>query len=986
MAERLVGRSWELNALVDLLGARREGRGRGFVVLGDAGIGKTTLASAFAERAEADGYAVGWGRCPEGEAVPYWPWRQALRAIDPAMPLAEVAPAGRPAMFGDVADRLASATAERPAAIILEDVHVADGSSLALLQFLSGVLPEVNCVLLLTSRDNSVDLLPGAAELLQSLPSAFGRLTLAGLDRSETAELIEQVLGRAADDVADAVFERTGGNPFFVEELTRLHAARGGSSGVGAPAGVGQVVGRRIARLHQQTHDCLAAAAVLGDDAPLSQLATVAQRPISEVLELMEEAADARLAILDGSRYRFAHALVREVVYDGLGAAQRAALHARAGEAIIGSCCSRGIHVPKYGLPLAKCCSSEKVEINAGQVADHFRRAVGHPAVERTGEYAVIAARSAMSRAGYEQAVRFYHWALGAQVDDELTIRLELGEAQVLSGEMSAGRAALRQVARDCLAAGDGELGVRAVLAMGGGAGGFEVDVSDVEQQALVERALELLPDGDSVIKASGLARVALGRAHAEDDTRNVAQAAVAMARRLGNARAEAAAIAAWCDTAAGPDFVAERIHEARRMLALAEGEGEVTLALLARRLLVVALLEQGDFDAADEHIAAYARGAEQLHAPFFTWLVPIWRGMRALMSGDLAQTETYLSEAADLAKQAESTNADLMVFTLRVAKADATGTMPACLELIDDVFSSFWETPMAHGYGAYFLFKAGERARAARLLEQRLAEGVADYPMDAEWLTSVALLGETGRLMGNRNVVIGCRDALRPYASLWTFDGLGGACYGPVADYLSRFDQFLGEPAALAAHTAHAAPTRPAGQLLRSGAGWTVRWRDESVLVADSKGMRDLAALLAQPRTAVHVLDLLGVAAQASSGGYGPVLDAPARAAYTARLRDLTEDIGDAELSGDAGRLERLQAEHDFIAHELAAALGLGGRARVAGDPVERARKAVSMRVGAAIKMIDGLHPSLGRHLRASVRTGRYCVYEPEEDVSWQV
>jgi hypothetical protein len=83
---------------------------------------------------------------------------------------------------------------------------------------------------------------------------------------------------------------------------------------------------------------------------------------------------------------------------------------------------------------------------------------------------------------------------------------------------------------------------------------------------------------------------------------------------------------------------------------------------------------------------------------------------------------------------------------------------------------------------------------------------------------------------------------------------------------------------------------------------------------------------------------------------------------------------------------LERLRAEHDFIAHELAAALGLGGRARVAGDPVERARKAVSMRIGAAIKMIDGVHPSLARHLRASVRTGRHCVYEPEHDVSWQI
>lgn len=70
------------------------------------------------------------------------------------MPLAEVAPAGRPAMSGDVADGLTRATELRPAAVILEDSHIADGPSLALLQFLVSVLPELRCMLLLTSRDD----------------------------------------------------------------------------------------------------------------------------------------------------------------------------------------------------------------------------------------------------------------------------------------------------------------------------------------------------------------------------------------------------------------------------------------------------------------------------------------------------------------------------------------------------------------------------------------------------------------------------------------------------------------------------------------------------------------------------------------------------------------------------------------------------------------------------------------------------------------
>ena len=75
MVDRLVGRRWELGALTELLDAARSGRGSGLLLLGDAGIGKTTLAHALAERAP--DFTVGWGRCLETEATPYWAWRQA---------------------------------------------------------------------------------------------------------------------------------------------------------------------------------------------------------------------------------------------------------------------------------------------------------------------------------------------------------------------------------------------------------------------------------------------------------------------------------------------------------------------------------------------------------------------------------------------------------------------------------------------------------------------------------------------------------------------------------------------------------------------------------------------------------------------------------------------------------------------------------------------------------------------------------------------
>jgi hypothetical protein len=355
---------------------------------------------------------------------------------------------------------------------------------------------------------------------------------------------------------------------------------------------------------------------------------------------------------------------------------------------------------------------------------------------------------------------------------------------------------------------------------------------------------------------------------------------------------------------------------------------------------------------------------------------------MRALMRADHARVDAYLTEAADLARHAQSENAELMVFTLHIGKADATGMMAEHLELIDAVMAPFSAAPMAQGYLAYYLVKAGESDRAARLVEQRISDGLAAIPKDGEWLTCIALLGEASRVLEHNAAVSACAAVLQPYRELWLYDGLGAACYGKVADVLDRFAAFLGaRPVDPPVH-----PTPGAvGELRRTGAVWSLSWRGVQATVADAKGVRDLAELLRRPGIPIHVLDLVG-AERPINGDTGPVLDQQARTAYRTRLRELADELAKAEQFADVGRAERLRTEQDFLAHELAAALGLGGRARASGDPVERARKAVSMRIAAAIKAIGQVHPPLGRHLKASIRTGRLCVYEPEDDVSWQL
>ena len=139
---------------------------------------------------------------------------------------------------------------------------------------------------------------------------------------------------------------------------------------------------------------------------------------------------------------------------------------------------------------------------------------------------------------------------------------------------------------------------------------------------------------------------------------------------------------------------------------------------------------------------------------------------------------------------------------------------------------------------------------------------------------------------------------------------------------------------------------------------------------------------LLARPGVELHCLELADRPAE--TGGDAPVLDDRARRELKARVRELQQEIDEADAAYDLGRAERAREELDRIVEHLSGALGLGGRARPLGSAAERARSAVTWRIRNAIRKIASAHARLGRHLENSVRTGTFCVYEPETATDW--
>ncbi len=189
----------------------------------------------------------------------------------------------------------------------------------------------------------------------------------------------------------------------------------------------------------------------------------------------------------------------------------------------------------------------------------------------------------------------------------------------------------------------------------------------------------------------------------------------------------------------------------------------------------------------------------------------------------------------------------------------------------------------------------------------------------------------------------------------------------------------------------------------LETGDYWSVAFGGRVARLRDSKGLRYLSRLLAEPGREFHVLDLVGLdrapakavkgepaalAFRAGDGDAGELLDDRAKAAYRRRLVEIEDDLAEAQAGGDASRAAQAENERELLMRELSRAVGLGGRNRRAGSASERARSAVTRAIRQALARIRKHHAAFADHLDRTIRTGTCCVYLPDPRVpmSWRI
>jgi DNA-binding CsgD family transcriptional regulator len=618
-----VGRTEELARLGAAADRAAAGTPTAVLVGGEAGVGKTRLVGELVASARRAGATVLVGGCVElgGEGLPFAPLIEALRGFlrdldepslarlvpgraraDLARLLPELDPATRtggpdgggpgsgmagvgpgPGLGSGLgSDRgrlfelllvlLERLGAERPAVLVVEDLHWADRSTRDLLAFLVRNLRQGRLLLVMTYRTDELHrrhpLRPFLAELDRGRRAE--RLELARFGRDEVAAQLAGILGAPAPaELTERIHARSGGNAFFVEELAATAAAEDDGE---LPPSLRDTLLARIELLAETTQQVLGVASAAGARVGHELLAEVAGLGEAELLAGLREAVSAHVLLVDAGdgAYGFRHALVKEAVYAELLPGERTRLHARFAAALAAR---DGAGDP--GL--------------AAELAWHWYAA--HD-LERALPAAVEAGRAAERAYAYAEAQRQFERALELwERAPEATAGLDKAELLARAGEAAANagaadravalhRGALAEVdpARDPLLAGRLTERLAFHLRVAGRPGAMEA----------YQEAVRLVPPGPTVERArvlAGLGQALMLRARLAEAVATCEEA-IQVARAAGSPAVETHALCSLGTALArieDPDDGLAALERARRLaaeLGLAQDEARACVNL----------------------------------------------------------------------------------------------------------------------------------------------------------------------------------------------------------------------------------------------------------------------------------------------------------------------------------------------------------------------------------------------------------------------
>lgn len=824
-----VGRRLEMAELAAALTSARNGRGQVMVLAGTGGIGKTRLAQQLAALAEKDGVPVLWGRClEEPGAPPYWPWRQLIRGYlrasgdpDPqhtfGQALAEIASIvpelaegravpesgadtgdsaqSRFRLFDAVAGFLRRAVQRVPLLLIFEDLHWADATSLRLLAFLAAEMQDFPLMVLGTYRDTELSrqhpLFDTLGELARS--SAYRRLELGGLSSHETEEYM-RAAGNLSAGFIDAIHARTEGHPLFLQETLRyLKDGRSSSDGIAPgddaralsliPAGVREVIGKRLNRLSTSAVNLLSIAACIGRSFDLDLLARLeSDKSEDAILATLEDALAVSLIETNPEthQFRFSHALIRETLYDDMLGLRRARLHLRIGNLLE----ERGGADDDMALP---------------QMAYHFSEAGPGSAAGKALDYACRSGERAAKLLAFEEAARLFRLALQLQEKhfpkemlQRCNLQLRLGSIHLSLGDGASAREAFSQAAE--IARANGLLSQFAQAAIGFERTDIVAARSGEPAVALLLEAIALHQTADPM-KVELLARLCRAYVYSdrELEAKDAHRHAVALARQIGDQAGLYAALASITAANYWPDMLHARLAAATEAWNIASAHKFSLPVVDCLPFFLADLIRVGDAPKLRRLLDQGLHIANESRTPYLLTLCRHTEALVAINEGRFDDAQTWTTQALEsgrrLAEDQATSAFGMQMFCLRREQGRLREALPMLEHFVRHTEQSRTWVP-----GLALLYAELDMHEPCQAQFDSLPwDRATDAPRDVSTMTVVLFAAEVCTYLADTKRAHLLFPLLQPLAGSQLMVDFGGPCLGSA-------DRLLGNLASVMA------------------------------------------------------------------------------------------------------------------------------------------------------------------------------------------
>jgi tetratricopeptide (TPR) repeat protein len=790
-----VGREIELNQLKTAFDNAISGDGSLSMVVGEPGIGKTSLCEQLATYVTMRGGLTLVGHCyEEGSlSLPYLAFVEAMRtyvldrdiidlrnelgsgASEVARIVSEVRdklqieprPATDPdedryRLFQAVSEFLSNAANIQPLLIVLEDLHDSDKGTLDLLTHITRRMDKHRLLILGTYRDIEVDRAHPLTNALAELRrvSSYSRILLRGLTVDEVHRMLSGLSGRDVPwQMAEVVHHQTEGNPLFVQEVLRYVIEDGllvregdqwrtvstDRLATSIPEGLRDVIGKRLSTLSPECNQVLAVASVIGREFRFEVLQKVAGIPEDDLYKAIEEARtvsviEERTAVGASVTYRFNHAFFRQTLYEEMIAPRRNRLHQQIARAL------EEMFAPR-------------LEDHASALADHFSHSTGPEDLSKAVYYGEMAAERATSVFDFGEAVRLLVDALQVQEvlnpedkEKRCDLLISLCDALMMSGTP---RRVLDKEAPAALTLaeeiGDKNRGalictkaISALMFYGAGPGLASPETADWANK------LDQYAAPDTIERAQADCCLGIVEYYNNNYPRAAAllKESLDLARRLGDMETFHMSASMWLNYVAAPQHSKERFM-------LAEEFFEKTfkgVSLFMRFNIMFQLgnvyLALAQYDRVEEIFSRFSDLSEKINLPNLYLSSLGLKSLRASIEGDLEEAVDITRQMLDIGRDSEFS---LYAQTLAVV----CGLRPRLyLGKAEAMLNNFIMRPVNPMSEAWGLSLLGRMEEASSIMDQIIqARSSISVKEDESWGTWDIILLESATITGHEKM-----------------------------------------------------------------------------------------------------------------------------------------------------------------------------------------------------------------------------------------